>query len=231
MRAPRSSGDRVYVPSSDSRVVALRVDTGAPIWERRLGGAANDILASDDRLYRRLAGQYLLLPERRGWPRRMALANRQPTSSALPVVDERTVYFVSLDNVLRGARSESSGVQRWKSALPLRPTTGPLHAARRAHRRRTGADAAGLPTQDGKAAGEFAAGRRTGGAAPPLRACARALPMVIAVTRDIVKGATVVALTPSFDPAIVAASPAAEPDPDEARPATPSHRLRARREP
>ena len=46
----------------------------------------------------------------------------------LPVVDDRTAYFVSLDNVLR-ALNKSSGVQRWKIPLPLRPATGPLHAA------------------------------------------------------------------------------------------------------
>ena len=39
------------MPTADGRVVALRVDTGEPVWERRLGGAPNDILALDDRLY------------------------------------------------------------------------------------------------------------------------------------------------------------------------------------
>ena len=48
---PALAADRVYVPTDDGRVVALRVDTGAPVWERRLGGAPNDILALDDRLY------------------------------------------------------------------------------------------------------------------------------------------------------------------------------------
>src|SRR5205814_461316 len=39
---PALAADRVYVPTEDSRVVALRVDTGATIWERRLGGAPSE---------------------------------------------------------------------------------------------------------------------------------------------------------------------------------------------
>ena len=43
----------------------------------------------------------------------------------VPVVDERNIYFVSLDNVLR-ALSRRTGVQQWARLLPLRPTRGPL---------------------------------------------------------------------------------------------------------
>src|SRR5207253_1611878 len=46
----------------------------------------------------------------------------------LPVADDRTVYFVSLDNMLRGL-NRSSGVQRWKTPLPFRPVSGPLKYA------------------------------------------------------------------------------------------------------
>ena len=39
------AADCVYVPLADGRIVALRVATGEPLWERRLGGTPSDILA------------------------------------------------------------------------------------------------------------------------------------------------------------------------------------------
>ena len=41
------------------------------------------------------------------------------------VSDERCVYFVSLDTLLR-ALDRRTGVQRWKRALPARPLSGPV---------------------------------------------------------------------------------------------------------
>jgi hypothetical protein len=57
--------------------------------------------------------------------------------------------------------------------------------------------------QNGKAAGEFAMAGEL--AAPPhlFTLAEGSFPIVIAVTRDIIKGAIVVALTRSVDPAIV----------------------------
>ena len=49
--APALAADRVYVPLEDGRVVALEVSDGAQVWERRLGGPPNDMLALDDRIY------------------------------------------------------------------------------------------------------------------------------------------------------------------------------------
>ena len=198
---PALSIDRVYVPTTDSRVVALRVDTGASIWERRLGGEGNDILALDKRLY--VGSQdrffYCLNTEdgKIEW--------RWQTGAdviGLPVADDRTVFFVSLDNVLR-ALNKSSGVQRWKSPLPLRPSTGPIRAADALIVAGPAPTLRAYKVQDGKPAGEFASPGEQA-ARPHLFADAtRAFPVVIAVTRDIVKGATVVALTRSVDPTIV----------------------------
>ena len=49
-------------------------------------------------------------------------------SKALPVADAHTVYFVSLDNMLRAVH-RGSGNQDWKKALAVRPTAGPIRAA------------------------------------------------------------------------------------------------------
>ena len=43
----------------------------------------------------------------------------------LPVLDERRVYFIALDNLLRG-HNRNNGTMLWKRVLPMRPFTGPL---------------------------------------------------------------------------------------------------------
>jgi outer membrane protein assembly factor BamB len=123
---PALASDRVYVPTTDHRIVALQVESGDPIWERRLGGAANEILALDDRLF---AGSldnffYCVMTEdgRVDW--------RWRTGGDVigkPVADDRSVYFVALDNVLR-AMSLVTGGQRWMRPLPIRPAWGPVMA-------------------------------------------------------------------------------------------------------
>jgi outer membrane protein assembly factor BamB len=55
---PALAGNRVYVPADNGRIIALQVETGEPLWERRLGGAANDILALDERIYAGSADNY-----------------------------------------------------------------------------------------------------------------------------------------------------------------------------
>ncbi len=198
---PALSGDRVYLPTSDGRVVTLRVDTGAPVWERRLGGAANDIFATEQHLYLGSQDKYLYcLNAKDGhveW--------RWQTGASvigLPIVDERSVYFVSLDNVLRGL-NRSSGVQRWKSALPLRPTTGPIRAGDALIVAGPAPTLRAYNAHDGKAAGEFAMAGEL--AAPPhlFTLAQGSFPIVIGVTRDVIKGVIVVALTRSVDPPIV----------------------------
>src|SRR5262249_9556953 len=114
--------DRVYVSASDGRLVALRVDTGEPVWERRLSGAGNEILVSGDRLYVGTKDNffYCLLAKDR------TIAWRWPTGgdvSGPPAADERHVFFVALDNVLR-AMDRKSGAQVWMRPLPVRPNAG-----------------------------------------------------------------------------------------------------------
>jgi outer membrane protein assembly factor BamB len=123
---PALAADRVYVPTRDSRIVALRVDSGEPIWERRLGGPPNEILALDDRLF---AGS------QDNWFYCVMAADgkvdwRWKTGGDVigtPVADDRYVYFVSLDNVLR-AMNMVTGGQQWMRPLPMRPAWGAVRA-------------------------------------------------------------------------------------------------------
>ena len=123
---PALAADRVYAPAKDGRIVALRLDTGEPIWERRIGGVPSEMLALDDRLYVGSDDNFFYcLTARTG-----QIDWRWRTGGDVvgtPVVDERRVYFVSFDNILR-ALDRRSGAQRWKRPLPFRPITGPLMA-------------------------------------------------------------------------------------------------------
>jgi len=118
--------DRVYVSTSDGRVVTLRVDTGEPVWERRLGSAPNEILVSGDRLFVGTKDNFfycvMTKDGRIDW--------RWRTGGDIigqPVADERHVFFVALDNVLR-AMNRKSGAQVWMRPLPVRPIAGAVLA-------------------------------------------------------------------------------------------------------
>ena len=107
-------------------IVALQIESGEPIWERRLGGAANDILALDDRLYAGSQDNFFYCvmaadggSTGAGEPAATSSAGRSPTTA--------TSTFVSLDNVLR-AMNLVTGGQQWMRPLPIRPAWGPAKA-------------------------------------------------------------------------------------------------------
>lgn len=121
--APEIEGRRVYLPLADGRLVALQIERGEPVWERRLNGTPGGVLALEDRVYVGATDNFLYcLASRTGevlWRWRTAADVAQP-----PVVDERRLYFVSFDNVLR-ALDHRTGVQRWKRPLLARHVGGP----------------------------------------------------------------------------------------------------------
>jgi hypothetical protein len=124
--APALAADRVYVPTIDHRIVALSVASGEVAWERRLGGAPNEILAVEDRLYAGSLDNWfycvMAADGRVDW--------RWRTGGDIigkPVADDRYVYFVALDNVLR-AMNRVTGGQQWMRPLPFRPAWGPVKA-------------------------------------------------------------------------------------------------------
>jgi outer membrane protein assembly factor BamB len=223
--APTLAADRVYVPTEDGRVVALRVETGAPVWEHRLGGAASEILAVGDRLYvGSKDNSFYCLKTKDGsedWKWRTGA-----DVIGLPVADEHNVYFVSLDNVLR-ALNRGSGNQQWKTALKVRPIAGPVKAADTLIVSALELTLPAFKLSDGTPAGEVAPRGQVAalGQAPPLGqvpqvapvvqtgplgdvvAAPRIItlpnvfgPVVVTVTRDILKGATASAHAREIDP-------------------------------
>jgi outer membrane protein assembly factor BamB len=197
--APSLAADRVYVPLDDGRVVALQVDTGDVAWERRLGGPATGLLAHDDRIFAGSNDNYFYAL--RNDDGRVAWRWRTGADVVgVPVVDERNVYFVSLDNALR-ALSRRTGVQQWVRLLPIRPTRGPLRVDRTLVVSGIAPALRGYNMKDGTPAGELpAAGEQAGSPYAVPTTASSAPPQVLVVTRDIAKGATATLFMRNLDP-------------------------------
>jgi outer membrane protein assembly factor BamB len=123
---PTLFDDRVYVPANDGRIVALKIESGEPVWERRLGGAPAEILSLGERMYVGTSDNFFYcLIAKDG-----TVDWRWRTGGDVvgqPVADERYVFFVALDNLLR-AMDRKTGAQVWVRPLPVRPIAGALLA-------------------------------------------------------------------------------------------------------
>lgn len=193
---PALAADRVYVAVEDGRVIALDVSTGAPLWERRIGGPPNDMLALADRIYVGSDDNFLYCilaaDGEVDWRWRTG-----GDVIGVPVADEHRVYFVSKDNVLRGL-DRRSGSQRWQRSLAARPTRGPVKAgdvlliSGLAPRVSGFAMKDGAPNGNLQSPGELAAG--------PFVTDAHGLPQVVLVARDINKGTRILAVRRTIDP-------------------------------
>jgi hypothetical protein len=181
-------------------VVVLRVESGEPVWERRLNGAPGEILALDDRLYVGTSKQlfYCLKADDGAEDWRWRTGG---DVMGAPIVDERNVYVASLDNLLR-AFDRTSGNQRWKAPLPLRPTGGAVRVADVLIVTGLSASARAYFLRDGRSAGEVTLGGEMG-APPHVFIDPRiGLPVVVMIGRDIARGAAMTAVTHDTEPAI-----------------------------
>jgi outer membrane protein assembly factor BamB len=205
--APTFGANHMYVPLADRRVVALRIETGEPVWETRLGGLPGEGRAFDDRLYIGADDNFLYcLKVDRG-----QIDWRWRTGADLlgkPVVDESRVYFLSLDNVLRG-HNRRSGAQQWKRALPMRPRSGPVEAGDALIVSGIGSAVRAYLKSNGAPAGEIAAPGELGSSAEVVGEAS--LPTLVMVTSDVAKGATVAAFTRAIEPAVQPVTPLPNP--------------------
>jgi len=203
--APALAADRVYIPTTDHRIVALRVETGEIVWERRLGGAVNEILALEDRLFAGALDNFfycvMAKDGRVDW--------RQRTGEVVgtPIADEHSVYFVSFDNVLR-AMSKVSGGQLWIRPLPMRPAWGAAKAGATIVVAGQNVPMRAFNVKDGVAAGTLT------GPSPDAEVAAAPhvlehpvshLPVVLLSFREIAKGASATLVVRSIEPALVPA--------------------------
>jgi outer membrane protein assembly factor BamB len=195
---PAATGSRLFVPTADNQILALSLKDGAVIWSRLLGGVGHDILAGDDRIF--LGSQdrfFYCLNAKTG-----AVEWRWQTGAdaiGLPVVDERTVYVVSLDNVLRGL-NRSSGVQRWKAPLTFRPLSGPLKFAETLIVAGTTPELQAYSSREGKPLGRYGVSSALDGRPHLFVDPERVFPVLATVSSDIVGHATVTAATRDLEP-------------------------------
>lgn len=195
---PAFTMTRLFVPTADGHVVALDPQTGAVLWDRRLGGAGHDILAADDRIFMGARDRYFYCLNAKNGEVEWRWATGAD-AIGLPVADDKTVYFVSLDNILR-AMQRSNGVQRWKSALPFRPISGPLKY------NETLVVAGSTPlleayaTRDGKPRGRYTVSAELSTLPYLFQDQAREFPVLVTLTSDIVGRATVVGATRDIEP-------------------------------
>jgi outer membrane protein assembly factor BamB len=189
---PTLTPERVYLPLEDRRVLALQAEDGAVLWERRLGGPPTGILALDDRVYVGATDNFLYcLGSRRGdinWRWRTGA-----DVIGAPVVLDDRLYFVSLDNILRSL-DRNGGSQKWKRALPLRPRSTPLLAGSTLIVGGLTPSVRGYASATGAPAGELTLPSDL--AAPPHLFWNGGVPVLVAVTTDIAKGATVIGFIP-----------------------------------
>ncbi len=117
-----SSGDgALYVSLSDSRLVALALDTGEIAWEQRLAGTISEPAAARDRVFVGSTDNFLYAFHRNG---RFEWKWRNGGDVIGIATEGDVVYIASLDNILR-AVNRGNGNQRWKKSTVTRPTFPP----------------------------------------------------------------------------------------------------------
>jgi outer membrane protein assembly factor BamB len=179
------------------------VEDGSVVWTRKLGGAANDILVVDDRIYVGSDDNFLYaldtLTGKVLWRWRTG-----GDVVGLPSADGSRLYFVSLDNVLR-ALDLRTGNQRWKRTLPVRPIAGPVSAGSTLVVSGLTPPLRAFRMSDGTPAGELPAKGEMAG--PPHVLAHGVVPVLIVPTRVLGAGATITAMSRSPEPAIAPLAP------------------------
>jgi outer membrane protein assembly factor BamB len=121
---PAIAADAAYFSLENSHIASLELLTGKPRWDRLLPGKPGDLLVLDDRLF--VGGDdkwFYCLNTKNGderWRKRVG-----GKSAGVPAIDVKRVYYVALDNML-WVLDRNTGVMKWKQALPVRPSGGPI---------------------------------------------------------------------------------------------------------
>jgi outer membrane protein assembly factor BamB len=112
-----------YVATGGGRIISVALLDGAPQWARELPGTLSAPAASAGRVYvGSTANEFHALDARTGKTHWTWRTGADVVGSA---VNDRFVYMVALDNVLR-AVNRGNGHQRWKQALATRPVAPPV---------------------------------------------------------------------------------------------------------
>jgi outer membrane protein assembly factor BamB len=188
----------LFVATADKQIAAINLDTGDVVWSRTLNGVGHDILASGDRIFFGSQDRYFYCLNAEDG----TIEWRWPTGAdaiGLPSADDRTVYFVSLDNVLRGL-NRSSGVQRWKTPLPFRPISGPLKWSETLVVAGTSPLLQAASIREGKSLGSYSVSTELSALPYLFVDSARVFPVLVTISSDIIGRATVSGSTRDIEP-------------------------------
>lgn len=194
--APSLALNRAYVSLDDGRLLALDAGTGEPVWTRKLGGAPNEVLAVEDRLYVGSDDNFLYCLFARDGSTNWRWRTGGDVIGA-PLSDGERVYFVSKDNVVRGL-DRHSGAQRWKRALAGRPTRGVVGIAGVVLASGIAPRVWGFSMKDGTPAGDVTAVGEL--ASQPYVETLNAIPWLFFASRDISAGARLQAFKRNLEP-------------------------------
>lgn len=182
---PAPAGERLYLSLADGRLMAMELQNGNPLWTKRLKQPSAGILALDDRLFLGSLDNYFYCLSAEDGDTRWRVRTGADILGS-PVIDQRHVYFVSLDNVLR-AVDRGNGSLRWRRQLSFRPSTGPLLAGETVVVTGIAAELRAYASRTGVPAGELILKSEQGEelqlAAPPAFIDGISAPLII-LTRD-----------------------------------------------
>ncbi|OFW17400.1 MAG: hypothetical protein A3F70_07495 [Acidobacteria bacterium RIFCSPLOWO2_12_FULL_67_14] len=120
---PVPGGERaLYLSLADSRVLALALDTGEPLWEQQLAGTLSPPAAARDRVFVGSTNNFFYALDPADGSIRWQWRNGGDVIGA--AVDGEVVYFASLDNIIR-AVNRGNGNQRWRKPTGTRPVQPP----------------------------------------------------------------------------------------------------------
>lgn len=112
----------LFFSLADSRVVALALTTGEPLWEQRLTGTISEPAVAKDRVFVGSTDNFLYALNDASGALEWKWRNGGDVIGA--AVDGDVVYFASLDNIIR-AVNRGNGNQRWKRPTGTRPVLPP----------------------------------------------------------------------------------------------------------
>jgi outer membrane protein assembly factor BamB len=150
---PTAAGERLYLPLQDGRVVAVNLKSGDEIWVKQLTEPASGILPVGDRVFVGARDNFFYSFEADDGDADWDIQTGADLLG-LPVLDTKRVYFIALDNILRG-HNRNNGNMDWKQVLPFRPFTGPLMSGNTLIVAGVAAQLHAYDTLDGKPAGTF----------------------------------------------------------------------------
>ncbi len=121
---PAVARDALYLPLTDNRVVRLKLETGAIVWDEKILSQPTAVLALADRVFvgTREYWFYALKPDSGKVLWRFRVGGAVVDE---PAVDATGVYFLTLDNLIR-ALDRQDGLLKWRQILARRERYGPV---------------------------------------------------------------------------------------------------------